>query len=97
MLQTISISEARNNLAKLIQKVKETKKPVIIIRDSQPAAILYPYEEAVKQEEQKDKLFQQEFRKAAAVAQKRFKQYLKEKSINVPSTEEEAYSIIKNG
>lgn len=31
MLQIISISDARNNFSKLIQTIKDTKKPVVIV------------------------------------------------------------------
>lgn len=45
MLQIINISEARENLSDLVKQVSRTKKPVIIIRDSIPSVILYPYQE----------------------------------------------------
>lgn len=43
MLQIINISEARNNLSKLVKKVKETQEPIVIVQDSDPAAVIYPY------------------------------------------------------
>ncbi len=43
MLQIINISQARNNLAKVVRKVKETGEPVVIVQNSDPAVILYPY------------------------------------------------------
>lgn len=96
MLQIINISEARNNLSKLIQKIKETKKPVVIVQDSIPSAVIYPYEEVLKNDEEKEQLFQLRFKEVFAQGEKAFKKYLKKKNIKNPSTEKEAYSIIKD-
>ncbi len=96
MLQIINITDARNNLAKLIQKVNETKEPVVIVQDSTPSAVIYPYDEISKKEEEKDQLFQLRFQKIFKDGEIAFKNYLKKNKINNPSSEEEAYSIIKN-
>lgn len=50
MLQIINISEARNNLAKVVKNVKESGKPVIIIQDSKPVVVISAYEEDKKKE-----------------------------------------------
>src|SRR6266705_3455050 len=96
MLQIINITDARNNLAKLIQKVKETKKPIVIIQDSIPSVVIYPYDEVAKQEEEKDQLFQLQFQKIFTDGEEAFKDFIKKNNIKTPSSEEEAYSIIKN-
>ncbi|CAN5183162.1 hypothetical protein BH11PAT1_BH11PAT1_3940 [soil metagenome] len=96
MQQIINITEARNNLAKLIQKVKTTKEPVIIIQDSIPTAVIYPYDEIMKKEEEKEKLFQLRFQKLFFEGEKVFEAYLKKNNIPYPTSEEEAYEIIKN-
>lgn len=96
MLQIISISKARSNLSKLIQKIKETKEPVVIVKGSDPSVVIYPYDEIIKKDEEKERLFQLRFQKILRDGEKTFKKYLEEKGINKPATEEEAYSIIKN-
>lgn len=96
MLQIINITDARNNLAKLIQRIKTTKEPVVIIQDSNPSVVLYPYDEIVKREKEKNQLFKLSFQKIFREGEKKFKQYLKKKSIKTPLSEEKAYSIIKN-
>lgn len=48
MLQIINISQARNNLASMVKKVKETKEPLVIVQDSKPVVVMYPYEQASK-------------------------------------------------
>lgn len=96
MLQIINITDARNNLARLIEKIKNTKEPVVIVQDSDPAVVLYPYDEIVKREEEKNQLFQLKFQKIFREGESKFKQYLKKKSISTPRSEEDAYSIIKN-
>lgn len=96
MLQIINITDARNNLGKLIQKIKTTKEPIVIIQDSSPSAVIYPYDEIAKREEERDQLFQLKFQEIFNEGEKSFKKYLQKKSIQTPPDEEEAYSIIKN-
>ena len=96
MLQIINITEARNNLAKLIEKVKTTKQAVVIVQDSSPSVVLYPYDEARKNEEQKEKLFKKDFEDLIQEGKKAFKKYLKKKGVKKKLTEAEAYDIIKD-
>lgn len=96
MLQIISISDARNNLSKLIQQVKDTKKPVVIVQDSTPSVVMYPYDEVTKWDDEKDQLFQMKFQKMFQEGEKAFKKYLKNNNLQTPRTEEEVYSVIKN-
>lgn len=96
MLQIINISDARSNLAQLIQKVRETKKPVVIVQDSTPSVVMYPYEDIVRREEEINLVFQAKFQKVFQAGEDAFRSYLKKNKKKVPQTEEEAYSIIKH-
>lgn len=96
MLQIINITDARNNLAKIIEKIKTTKEPVVIVQDSNPSVVLYPYDEIVKREEEKNQLFKLKFQEIFREGEKKFKKYLQKKSIHTLRSEEDAYSIIKN-
>jgi prevent-host-death family protein len=96
MLQIVNITDARNNLAKLIEKVKTTQKPIVIVQDSTPSVVIYPYEELAKKEEETEQLFQLRFNEVFAEGEIAFKNYLKKNNLPTPSSEEEAYSIIKN-
>ena len=96
MLQIINISDARTNLSKIIQKIKETKKPVVIVQDSVPSVVIYPYEEILKNDEERERLFQLRFKEVFAEGENAFKKYLKRKGIKKPRTEQEAYSIVKD-
>jgi prevent-host-death family protein len=96
MIQIINISQARNNLAKLIDKVKETKKPVVIVQDSKPAVVIYPYEEILKNEEDKEELFEAQFQELLGQGKKIFKDYKNKNGLKKKLTEEEAYKLIKN-
>ena len=96
MLQIINITDARNNLAKLIQRVKSTKEPIVIVQDSTPSVVIYPYDELAKKEEEKDQLFQLRFQQVFAEGEEAFAKYLKKNNLPAPSTEDEAYSMIKN-
>ncbi|MBF8249439.1 MAG: Antitoxin [Candidatus Levybacteria bacterium] len=96
MLQIVSITDARNNLAKLINKIQTTKQPVVIVQDSSPSVVIYPYNEIAKQEEERDQLFKLKFQEIFAEGKKSFKKYLQAKSKKAPRSEDKAYSIIKN-
>lgn len=96
MVQIVNVSQARSNLSKLLKKVNQTKKPVIILQDSTPSAVIYPYDQVEKQEQLKEKLFELEFERMLEEGKRTFKKYLKKKNIPFPKTEEEAYEIIKN-
>ena len=97
MLQIVNITDARNNLAKLIEKIKDDNKPVIIVQDSTPSVVIYPYEDLVKREKDNEELFQLRFQEVIKAGKKAFSQYLSKNKLNPPQNEEEAYDIIKNG
>lgn len=42
MVQLMSVSKARSNFSSLITQVAQTQTPVILIRESQPIAIIQP-------------------------------------------------------
>ncbi len=97
MIQVINITDARNNLAKLVQKIKETKEPVILVQDSSPAIVLYPYDEAIAYEKEKNELFQTKFSELLKEGKTLGKQFLKKKKISQPLSEEDTYNLVKNG
>ncbi len=96
MMRIVSISDARNNLARLIQTIKETREPVVIVQDSSPSVVLYPYDEALENEKKKQQLFQLRFENLLAQGKKIGKKYLDENNIPQPLTDEQAYKLIKN-
>lgn len=96
MVQIVSITDARSNLAKLINKIQATKQPIVIVQDSSPSVVIYPYNEIIKQEEKRDQLFKLKFQEIFGEGKKSFKKYLQKKSIKAPRSEDRAYSIIKN-
>lgn len=96
MIQIVSITDARNNLAKLINRIQITKQPIVIVQDSSPSAVIYPYNEIARQEEEQNRLFKLKFQEVFAEGKKSFKKYLQKKSIKIPRSEDRAYSIIKN-
>jgi prevent-host-death family protein len=90
MPNLINFTQARNNLSKVIDEVVLQKREYILIRDSTPAAVIIPYDQYQKQEEQ----WREEFNKAMIKARKQFKKYLKKKGIRYPKTEEEMYELV---
>lgn len=96
MLQIISISEARTNLAKLVQKINDTQKPVVIVQDSTPAVVVYPYTQIIKNDEE-EALFQAQFQDLLLQGKKLFNNFKKQKGAKNNLTEAEAYTLIKHG
>ncbi|MHB8362417.1 MAG: type II toxin-antitoxin system Phd/YefM family antitoxin [Patescibacteria group bacterium] len=96
MMQIVSISDARNNFAQLIQKVKKTREPIIVVQGSSPSVVLYPYEAFLDNEEKEQKLFQVQFKNLLSVGKEAGKRYLAEKNIKKKLSEEEIYDLIKN-
>jgi len=90
MPNLINLTQARNNLSKVIDEVAFKKKLYILIRDSIPQAVIIPYDQYQKEEEE----WQDEFEKAIKEARKQFKKYLERKKIPYPETEEEMYELV---
>lgn len=96
MLQIISISEARTNLAKLVQKINDTQKPVVIVQDSTPCVVVYPYTKIAKNDEE-ETLFQAQFQDLLLQGKQLFSDFKKQKSVKKNLTETEVYTLIKHG
>lgn len=90
MPNLINLTQARNNLSKVIDEVVSKKREYILIRDSIPQAVLIPYDQYQKQEEE----WRKEFERLMNASRKRFKTYLKKKGIKYPKTEEEMYELV---
>jgi len=90
MPNLISLTQARNNLSRLINEVALKKKLYILIRDSVPQAVIIPYDQYQKEEEK----WQDEFEEAIKEARKQFKKYLERKKIPYPQTEEKMYELV---
>lgn len=56
MLQIINISQARTNLSQLVKKIQETKRPVVIVQDSTPVVVVYPYDQSLDEKRYLDNL-----------------------------------------
>ncbi|MBI4096977.1 MAG: type II toxin-antitoxin system Phd/YefM family antitoxin, partial [Candidatus Levybacteria bacterium] len=71
MIQIINISEARNTLSSLVKKINKTQMPIIIVQDSKPAVVVYPYKQ-IQTDRAKEKEFQQEFEALLASGKRLF-------------------------
>ena len=90
MPNLINLTQARNNLSKVIEEVASKKKEYILIRDSLPQAVIIPYDRYRRQEEEWEK----EFERLMVDSRKHFKAYLKKRGIKYPKTEEEMYELV---
>lgn len=90
MLNLINITQARNNLSKLIEEVFSRKKTYVLIRDSIPQAVIIPYDEYRSQEEG----WQKEIEELMTKGRKTFRLWLKKTKMKFPKSEDEAYQIV---
>jgi|GEM_PF-2041009 len=96
MLQIINVSKVRNNLSSIIEMVMRTKTPVVVVKDSQPSVVMYPYEQVLKEAEEKEKLWNERYNFLIKEGKKTGKKWLKEKGINVKTlNEEKIYELIE--
>ena len=91
MMNLISITQARNNLSQLVRNVASKKQRYILIRDSKPQAVLIPYEEVIKEEEN----WQAEFDRLMKQGRVHAKRWLKKQGLDKKDlTEAEQYELI---
>ena len=90
MLNLVNITQARNNLSRLIDEVFTRKKTYILLRDSIPQAVIIPYDSYKLQEEE----WQKEMERLMNKGKKLFKKWLKERKIKAPKSEDEIYQIV---
>lgn len=95
MQQIISITDARNNLSKLVQQVIANLQPVIIVRDSQPEVAIVPYAKILADQQKDDQLWKTEWDKFIKEARKAGKRWAKKNKISLKTIpEEELYDLI---
>lgn len=90
MLNLINLTQARNNLSRLVEEVFSAKKTYILIRDSIPQAVIIPYDQYLSAEEK----WQETMNKLMEKGKKTFKDWLAKNKKRYPKTEDETYEII---
>ncbi len=96
MRQIINITQARNNFSQLISKVTETNESVIILRDSEPAAVVISYDAFTQLQKEKETMWKMRFDNLMKEGKQAFRTYLQDKNMDPKKlTEEEVYEIIK--
>ncbi len=95
MQQIVCITDARNNLSELYNKVKAEGVQIVIVRDSEPGAMIVPYVKALQDEEVKRKLLEFQWESFLKEMKKVGKRFLKEKGLKRSNlTEEQLYDLI---
>lgn len=96
MQQIVSITDARNNLSELFNKVKNQGAQIIIVRDSEPGAMIVPYAKAIQDEEVKRKLQELQWEDFLKEMKKVGKRFLNKKGLKRSDlTEEQLYDLVK--
>ncbi|MBI4999722.1 type II toxin-antitoxin system Phd/YefM family antitoxin [Candidatus Gottesmanbacteria bacterium] len=89
-MNLVSSTYVRNNLSRLLDEVAKRGSRFILLRKSLPQAVIIPYEQYQREEEE----WQDAFEETMKNARKQFKKYLKDKKIPYPKTEEKMYEFI---
>lgn len=96
MLQILNITQTRNNLSSIVSRVASEKKEVIIIRDSQPEAVLIPYSEYILRQEHADRAWRLRFEQVLAQGKQSFRAWAKTNNINLKNLrEEDVYDFVE--
>jgi len=96
MVQILNISQVRNRLSNIVQSVAREGKNVVIVRDSLPEAVIIPYDQFEKNEEEVRKIWQLRFDRLMKDGKKLGKEWAKRQNIKLNKlTEEEKYALVK--
>lgn len=96
MQQIVSITDARNNLSRLVADVSRQDTSVVIVRDSVPEAVLMPYSRILKNDREKEKVWRLRFDRMMATGKKIGRQWVKKRRIDLDKlTEEEVYGLVE--
>jgi prevent-host-death family protein len=96
MQQIVSITDARNNLSRLVADVSKQDTSVVIVRDSVPEAVLMPYSRILKSEQAKEKMWELRFDRMMAEGKNAGRRWAKKRGISLDKlTEEEVYELVE--
>ncbi|MBC7334182.1 MAG: type II toxin-antitoxin system Phd/YefM family antitoxin [Actinobacteria bacterium] len=97
MEKIIGITETRNKIKDLINKVSEEKEVFIITRDSKPEAVVMPYEEYLKNKKDVEEAKKIKFENTLEKIRSNFSEWLCKKGYDINKlSDEEIYEIIRN-
>lgn len=92
MRQIVGITEFRNQLSSLAERIVQTREPVVVIRESRPELVVSSY--AAYQEREKE-LFRNKAVALLNQGQSAFKSYLRKRSIDPDGlSDEEAEKLL---
>ncbi|MFC1790064.1 type II toxin-antitoxin system Phd/YefM family antitoxin [Patescibacteria group bacterium] len=90
-MNLISATYARNNLSRLLDDVVQKGKQFVLLRDSQPQAVLIPYQDLLAKKE----AWQEEFTRLAKKTRPSFKKWLAKKGLSINKlSEEKVYELV---
>lgn len=97
MVKIIGVTEARARLREILSELRESGQAVILTRDSKPEAVIVPYEEYVRSQEQARALWNVRFEVALQKSRAAFRQWLQAQGRDPDAlTEEEMLELIRN-
>lgn len=97
MIKIVGVTEARARLRAILSELRESGQPVILARDSKPEAVIIPYNEYVRSQEQAQALWNLRFEAALRKSHAAFRQWLQAQGRDPDAlSEEEILDLIRN-
>lgn len=91
----MSVTDVRKNLSQLVKQVANGGKQIVIVTDSAPKAVLFPYEDFQRLEEARVKAWQTDIDAMLKVGKVAGKTWAKKKGIDLDKlSEEEKYDLV---
>lgn len=96
MQQIMNITDVRKNLSSIVASLAMNDASVVIVRDSKPEAVLFPYDRLLGDIKEKEELWKFRFERLLKAGKKAGSGWAKKKGINLRKTsEEEKYALVK--
>lgn len=96
MQQIMNITDVRKNLSSIVAGLAMRNASVVIVRDSRPEAVLFPYNKLLGDIKEKEELWKFRFERLLKVGKKTGAAWAKKKGINLRKmSEEEKYALVK--
>lgn len=90
MPNLINVTQARNNFSSLLDNITNKQESYIVIRDSIPQAVVIPYKQYLRQEQN----WTDDFDKTVEELKIQFRKKLIVQKASYPKTEEEMYELV---
>lgn len=96
MQQIMNITDVRKNLSSIVAEIGASDSSVVIVRDSKPEAVLFPYGKMFEEIKKREDLWEFRFERLLKAGKKVGLDWAKKRGVNLRKmSEEEKYALVK--